>query len=154
MKTLKTTLILNLFQSDLIKFGLSYTVYLKLINQFIKVFTYNFKTPFYFVCNNKQQKILFKKYIDSKNLNIYFLSLKESLSIKTVGIFFLININDDNLIIKKLLNSSLSLIIVVNENISQTQGDFYKLPANFNNLKHLVFFIALINKIKNYAHTT
>jgi hypothetical protein len=154
MKILNTTLIINLLQSDLIKTGLSYPIYLKLINQFIKVLTYKPNLPLYFICNNKQYKILFKKYVENKNLNIYFLTLKESLSIKTVGIFFLINIEDDNLIIKKLLASSLSLIIVINENLSKTQSDFYKLPANFNNLKHIVFFIALMNKIKNYAYIT
>ena len=154
MKILNTTLIINLLQSDLIKTGLSYPIYLKLINQFIKVLAYKPNLPLYFICNNKQYKILFKKYVENKNLNIYFLTLKESLSIKTVGIFFLINIEDDNLIIKKLLASSLSLIIVINENLSRTQSDFYKLPANFNNLKHIVFFIALMNKIKNYAYIT
>lgn len=154
MKVLKTNLIINLFQSDLIKFGLSYTIYLKLINQFIRLFVSNPNVPLYFICNNRQQKILFQKYIKNSTFNIYFLSLKESLSIKTNGIFFLININDDNLIIKKLLNSSLSLIIVMNDNISKPQMDFYKLPANFNNLKHIAFFIALINKIKNYASIT
>ena len=154
MKILKQNLIINLLQSDLIKFGLSYTIYLKLINQLIRLFLYNPNTPLYFICNNKQQKILFQKYIKINTFNIYFLSLKESLSIRTNGIFFLININDDNVIIKKLLNSSLSLIVVVNDSISKPQTDFYKLPANFNNLKHIVFFISLINKIKNYASIT
>ena len=154
MKLLKTNLIINLFQSDLIKFGSSFTIYLKLINQIIRLFLSNPHSSLYFICNNRQQKILFQKYIKSTAFNIYFLSFKESLSIKTNGIFFLININDNNLIIKKLLNSSLSLIVVVNDNISKPQTDFYKLPANFNNLKHIVFFIALINKIKNYASTT
>lgn len=153
MKTINTPLILSAVQSDIF----SNTVVdsstcekiLKNLKQFIQIIKKNKNLPIYLVLDGDKnfsfQKLLAKYLIFSKK-NIKIIPMREARSCKEQVIFLFIyhkKVKDSNVVSASQNSCSFPFLF------NQTKNNFllFKVLGNFNNYKHYLFLISLLESI-------
>lgn len=165
MKHFNNKLLLTAIQSDLIIIDnslsiplifSSYTYILKNLKQLTRVLQN--VLPIVFVCNDKQQIMLIRRFLINRLQfsKILIVSLKDAVNIKVPAIFIFFSVLDTDLITTKIKNNSNSIIFIINNKaaINNIAFDFYSLRVALRKLNQILFIIAVINKTlkfkKNY----
>jgi len=165
MKQLPTNLINSIFKSDLLIFKnilSKQTLYLNInefhklvssVKQLIKILDSNKKLPLCIVCQNKQYSLLIKKYVTGyfkNSLEVYLISYKAAVALKTPAVYFIIDCEDSNLLCTKIQQQSHSIIYLVEKNHNNKKhfGE-YTLDVNIICIKQILFILAIIKKTKS-----